>query len=56
MDSLDMDQLLLTDQFKFSINILKIITKTKERITYNPIFAKKCVYCLLKMLQNIISL
>ena len=29
MDSLDMDQLLLINQFKFSINILKIIMKTK---------------------------
>ena len=41
MDSLDMDQLLLTNQFKFSINIVKIIMKTKDRITYNPIFAKE---------------
>ena len=39
MDSLDMDNLLLTNQFKFSINIVKIIMKTKDRITYNPIFA-----------------
>ena len=38
MDSLDMDHLLLTNQFKFSINIVKIIMKTKDRITYNPIF------------------
>ena len=41
MDSLDMDHLLLTDQLKFSINIVKIIMKTKDRITYNPIFAKE---------------
>ena len=41
MDSLDMDQLLLTNQFKFSINIVKIIMKTKDRIIYNPIFAKE---------------
>ena len=41
MDSLDMDQLLLTNQFKFSINIVKIIMKTKDRITYNPIFGKE---------------
>ena len=38
MDSLDIDQLLLINQFKFSINIVKIIMKTKDRITYNPIF------------------
>ena len=36
-----MDQLLLTNQFKFSINIVKIIIKTKDRITYNTIFAKE---------------
>ena len=41
MDSLHMDHLLLTNQFKFSINIVKIIMKTKDRITYNPIFAKE---------------
>ena len=41
MDSLYMDHLLLTNQFKFSINIVKIIMKTKDRITYNPIFAKE---------------
>ena len=41
MDSWDMDQLLLTNQLKFSINIVKIIMKTKDRITYNPIFAKE---------------
>jgi len=41
MDSLDMDHLLLTNQFKFSINIVKIIMKTKDRIKYNPIFAKE---------------
>ena len=41
MDSLDMDQLLLTNLFKFSINIVKIIMKIKDRITYNPIFAKE---------------
>ena len=41
MDSLNMDKLLLTNQFKFSKNILKIIMKTKDRITYNPIFAKE---------------
>ena len=41
MDSWYMDQLLLTNQFKFSINIVKIIMKTKDRITYNPIFAKE---------------
>ena len=29
MDSLDMDKLLLTNQLKFSINIVKIIIKTK---------------------------
>ena len=38
MDSLDMDQLLLSNLFKFSINIVKIIMKIKDRITYNPIF------------------
>ena len=38
MDSLDMDRLLFTNQFKFSINIVKIIMKTKHRIT---IFAKE---------------
>ena len=41
MDSLDMDQLLLTNQFKFEINIVKIIMKTEDRIKYNPIFAKE---------------
>ena len=41
MDFFDMHHLLLTNQFKFSINIVKIIMKTKDRITYNPIFAKK---------------
>ena len=41
MDSLHMDQLLLINQFKFSINILKIIMKTKEIITYNSIFGKE---------------
>ena len=41
MDSWYMDQLLLTNLFKFSINIVKIIMKTKDRITYNPIFGKE---------------
>ena len=41
MDSLNMDKLLLTNQFKFEKNIVKIIKKTKDRITYNPIFAKE---------------
>ena len=41
MDSWYMNQLLLTNQFKFSINIVKIIMKTKDRIIYNPIFAKE---------------
>ena len=41
MDSLDMDHLLFTNQLKFLINIAKFIMKTKDRITYNPIFAKE---------------
>ena len=41
MDYWDMYQLLLTNQCKFSINIVKIIIKTKDRITYNTIFAKE---------------
>ena len=50
MDSLDMDQLLLTNQFKFSINIVKIIMKTKHRIT---IFAKEmCILSIKDALQN----
>ena len=53
MDSLDMDHLLFINQLKFSINIVKIIMKTKHRITILP---KKCVYCLLKTLQKIKSL
>ena len=36
-----MNHLLLTNQFKFSINIVKIIMKIKDRITYNSIFAKE---------------
>ena len=41
MYSLDMDHLLFTNQLKFLINIAKFIMKTKDRITYNPIFAKE---------------
>ena len=48
MDSLDMDHLLLTNQFKFSINIVKIIMKTKDRITYNPIFGKEMLILSIK--------
>ena len=39
-----MDHLLLTNQFKFSISIVKIIMKTtlsESEIKYNPIFAKE---------------
>ena len=39
MDSLHRDHLLFTNQLKFSINIVKIIMKTKDIIKYNPIFA-----------------
>ena len=41
MDSLDINHLLFTNQLKFLINIAKFIMKTKDRITYNPIFAKE---------------
>ena len=36
-----MDQLLLTNLLKLEVNIAKIMMKTKDRITYNPIFAKE---------------
>ena len=41
MDSLDMDHLLFINQLKFSINIVKIIMKTKDIIRYNTIFGKE---------------
>ena len=41
MDSLDMDQLLLTNQLNLYANKDKIIMKTKDRIKYNPIFANE---------------
>ena len=41
MDSSDVNQLLLTNQLKFSINIFKIIMKTKHRIKYKPIFVNE---------------
>ena len=53
MDSSHVYHLLITNLLKFEINIVKIIMKTKNRITYNPNFGKKkCEYCLLKTLQN----
>ena len=36
-----MDQLLLTNLLKLEVNITKIMMKTKDRITYNPIFGKE---------------
>ena len=34
MDSWDMDQLLLTNLFKFEVNIFKIMIKAKDRIKF----------------------
>ena len=41
MDSLDMDQLLLTNLLKLEVNIAKIMMKTKDRIKYNLLFANE---------------
>ena len=41
MDSSHVYHLLITNLLKFEINIVKIIMKTNNRITYNPNFGKK---------------
>ena len=41
MDSWDMDHLLITNLLNLYENKAKIMMKTKDRITYNPIFGKE---------------